>query len=311
MNKTKIAVSSPSFSSSTLLMSELTQLPLDIHANEKALRFNEYELIQFINKHQAEILIIGLEPLTKQVIKSCPSLKAICKYGVGIDNLDLDAIENAGMFLGWTPGVNKRSVSELVLSYAFGHFRNVFPSIQNMLNGKWIKNGGRQISHIKVGIVGFGHIGYELASLFKSLGSHVYASDIIDKTKEAKNLNVDLLSYEDLIAECDLITFHVPRTEHTRHMYGVEQIQKTKKHALICNTARGDIVDFYAVCEAVKKGELGGFASDVYPHEPFDASKFQTYPNLYFTPHIGGNSQESVLLMGRAALSHVQAYLKK
>jgi len=309
MNKIHVAVSSPSFSSSAVLMSELRQLPIQVHANEDGTRFDESGLIDFIKETHAEILIIGLESLTENVIKKCPSLKAVCKYGVGIDNLDLEAMNSAGLFLGWTPGVNKRSVSELVLSYTFGHFRNVFSSIQNMQKGKWIKNGGRQISDLKVGIVGLGNIGFELALLFKGFGSKVFACDILDKQKEAEFLNVELMAYEDLISQCDLISFHVPRTLLTKGMYGLEQIKKTKKEALICNTSRGDIVDFYAVCEAVEKGNLGGFAADVFPHEPFDASKLSG--NLYFTPHIGGNSRESILLMGRAALKHVQAYLEK
>ncbi len=311
MKRISVAVASSSFSQSQQLRAALTRLAVQVTANERGLKFSEEELIAFLNRSEAEVAIIGLEPFSKRVMDQCPSVQLVCKYGVGIDNLDLKAMQDSGVALGWTAGVNRRSVSELVLAFAFGHFRNVFASVHKMRDGKWVKEGGRQVSNLTVGIVGFGNIGSDLAALLKPLGCKILIHDLLDKTREASLLGAQQVSYEELLHTSQLITFHVPSTELTRHMYGQAQLKQSSKEVLICNTSRGDIVDFHAVCTAARNGDIGGFAADVFPHEPFDGSHFSACPNIYLSPHIGGNSKESVLAMGMAAIEHLASYIRK
>ncbi len=311
MKTFKVAVASSSFSKSTELLDKLKSYPVQVHINSDGKKLNEDQLIEFLNKSDAEIAIIGLEPFSRKVVKHCPHIKIVCKYGVGIDNLDVHAMKEAGIQLGWTPGVNRRSVSELALAFALGHFRNVFTSIARMREGHWVKNGGRQLSNVTVGIVGFGYIGTDLASLLKPFGCEIFVCDILDKKKEAAFYGAKQVSYEELIKKSGMISFHVPNTDDTHTMYGAKEISWTAPETLIVNTSRGHVVDFNAVCSAVKKGHLGGFASDVFPEEPFDASHLKEYPHFYFTPHIGGNARESVLAMGSAALDHLAEYLGK
>lgn len=306
----RIAVSSPSFCKSPLLLDELKSLGLPCTLNTEGVRFNEEELIDFINFNQATVLIVGLEAITKTVLESCPSLQFIAKYGVGLDNLDLEAMKAHQIPLGWTGGVNRRSVSELALGFMLGHCRNIVPSVLNLKENKWIKNGGRQLSDCTVGIVGFGNIGTDLAMLLKPFGTKVVYTDIVDRSVPAKEHGASFLNYTDLLKTSDIVTFHVPSTPLTRNMLDHDQLQLLKKDALVINTARGDILNFEATCQAVKDGRLGGFGCDVFPEEPCVLTEWASLQTLYFTPHMGGNAKEAVLAMGRSALHHVREFVK-
>lgn len=290
-------------------MEELRALGRDIVANTEGKRFTEESVTQFLAEAQADVAIIGLEPITESVLANCPNLKMISKYGVGLDSLDLDAMQSYGVRLGWTAGVNRRSVSELALTFALGHCRNTFCSIQNMRSGKWLKNGGRLLSNATFGIVGFGHVGSDLASLLTPFGCRILYTDVLDKRKEAAACGAESTTYEDLIRRSDIVSFHVPSTPLTRHMFGEEQIKWAQNHLFVINTARGSVTQFDAVCNAVRNGDLGGYGTDVFPEEPYQDKTYSDVPTLYFTPHIGGNARESVLAMGRSSIQHVKKYL--
>ncbi len=304
-----VAVSSPSFVRSSLLMSELKKLPITYHCNESQGTLSEEDLITFLCSQPTEILIIGREPLSHRVLKACPSLRLVCKYGVGLDNLDQEAMQEAGVALGWTPGVNRRGVSELVLSLALGHFRNVLRSTQSMQAGLWVKDGGRQFSDICVGIVGFGCVGSDLSQLIQAFGAKVLVCDILDRSLAAQSVGAQQVSYHELLQGSDMISFHVPSNSSTELMYTKKEIAVTKPGAFIVNTSRGNVVQFLDVCQAVRQKRLGGFAADVFVEEPFDASAWPIHEGFYFTPHIGGNARESVEAMGRSALQHLVQYI--
>jgi D-3-phosphoglycerate dehydrogenase len=297
----KIAVSSLSFSKNTALMAELTDAGFDVTPNRSGKVMQGDELGAFLAGHDGAI--VGTEIIDGKVLDLCPDLKLISKYGVGLDNLDEAELKRRGIPFACTPGVNKRSVAELVLGFMLGHCRNIYTSLEGMREGRWLKDGGRELSSMTVGIVGFGHTGSEVAKLLQPFGTKILYVDIVDKTKEAAVLGAQRLEYDSLLRTSDVISFHVPATPQTKRMFGPKEIEIVRPHGLIVNTSRGSVVEFDATCAAVIDGKLGGFAADVFPVEPDDFSRFRGQPRLYFTPHIGGNSQEAVLAMGRAAIA--------
>ena len=307
----RVAITSNSFSNNEALIGELESLGVSVHPKPTSDRLDEEAVIDFFREAEADMAIVGLEPITEHVLEECPDLKYVSKYGVGLDNIDVDALEAAGVGLGWSGGVNRRSVAELTLAFALGHMRNVFPSVAAMRRGVWKKDGGRQLSDATLGIVGLGNIGTDVAGLVRQFGTRVLYRDIVDKSATATELGLHERSYEALLEESDIISFHVPSTPLTRGMFGAREVELTGGGALIINTARGDIVDFEAVARALEEGRLGGYAADVFPEEPFDASEYASVPNLYCTPHIGGNAKEAVLAMGRAAIEHIRTELEK
>jgi D-3-phosphoglycerate dehydrogenase len=304
-----LVIPSPSFSKHPVLVQEAGALAKKIILNKEGVRFREADLLQFMSQENADAAIIGTDPLSEKVISKLTHIKAIGKYGVGLDNVDLAALKKRGIHFGWEGGVNKRSVSELALGFMLGHQRNIFRSINRMQNGEWTKNGGFELSNKTVGIVGFGHIGTDLASLLKPFGCKILVHDILDKNIECKTLDASQVSYPELLKLADIITFHVPGGEPTKNMFSQNEIALAKPFALVINTARGSIIDFDAVTNAVKTNRLGGYASDVFPTEPLTSKDFSVESGFYFTPHIGGNTDEAILAMGRAAIRGLKEFL--
>ena len=305
----RVAVASTSFSANETLISELSAIGVEVVRNAEGRRFKTEEaLAEFIGS--AEYAVVGVEPVGEAVIAACPNLEMVAKYGVGRDNLDEPALEAAGVKVGWTGGINRRSVTELTLAFALGHLRNVWPSVSLMRQGQWVKVGGRELSGCTFGIVGLGHVGSDVAKIVRTFGTTVVYRDIVDRSVVAEELGLRSMEYEELLREADVVSFHVPGTPLTKEMFGEAQIPRMKPSALVINTSRGSVIEFSETVDAVRDGRLGGFAADVFPNEPFDASAFAGDDRLYFTPHIGGSSREAIMAMGRSAIQHLRRHLE-
>jgi len=308
-NITRVAVSAASFVKNAMLVSELRELGVEVILNPLGHVMTRDELIHFWRDTNPDAAIVGTELVDAAVLDAAPNLRVIAKYGVGLDNIDEAELSCRDITLAWTGGVNKRAVSELVLAFALGHFRNAAASIDLMRHGQWVKDGGRQLSNLRVGIVGFGHVGSDLALLLKAFGSDVVCHDILDKAHEAAKVGARQVSYDDLLTSADMITFHVPATALTLGMFGARELARVKQSALIVNTSRGSVLDFDATTQALLRGRIGGLAVDVYPSEPFKLSpELAACSRLYATPHIGGNTREAVLAMGRSAIAGIRTF---
>ncbi len=303
-----LVIPSPSFSKHPVLVKETEPLAEKIILNSEGKRFDEAELLKFLSQNNADAAIIGTDPLTAAVVEKLTHLKAIGKYGVGKDNVDVAALKSKGIHFGWEGGVNKRSVSELSLGFMLGHQRNIFRSINRMQYGEWTKNGGFQLSEKTVGIVGFGHIGTDLAALLKPFSCKIVIHDILDKSRECTQHQAHQVTYDELLKTADIISFHVPGGPTTKNMFSQKEISKSKPSTLVINTARGSIINFDDVTRAVNSHQLGGYASDVFPVEPLNSTEFTVEKGFYFTPHIGGNADEAILNMGRAAIRGLMEY---
>jgi len=175
----KIVATSPSFSKNITLQKEiLTHFP-KAKLNLEGKRFNQDELIAYIK--DADAVIVGLEPINVDVLEACPNLKMISKYGVGLNNIDLEACKERNIAIGWTGGVNKLSVAEMALGFMLMFSRNLFMTSNELKSGTWNKSGGFQLSGKTVGIVGVGHIGKELIRLLEPFGCKILVNDIIEQ----------------------------------------------------------------------------------------------------------------------------------
>jgi D-3-phosphoglycerate dehydrogenase len=306
-----IAVSNPSFCKSQPLREELLQLGCHVIFNETGDVMSRDEAVQFFQNCGAEVVIVGREFIDDSFLESCPKIKFIAKYGVGLDNIDEQALRARNVGLGWTAGVNKRSVSEQVLCFAIGHRRNILSSIHLMEQGTWVKDGGRLLTGTRVGIVGLGNIGQDLVGLLKPFHCDVKYFDIDRKEEFEKAQHVEFSAYHKLVGWSEILTFHVPCTPTTKQMFGSKELMTCNPDLLVINTSRGEIMDYEAVSRAVREHKIAGFAADVFPEEPFGASSYQSTEGFYFTPHIGGNSKEAVSAMGQSAIYHVRKYLEE
>lgn len=302
----KIAVVSRSFSKNVTLRKELqsryASAEITFNNEEKVLAGDE--LVHFLK--DATLAITGLEVIDTSLLKACPKLKHISKYGVGLDMLNLEDMKNAGVTLGWTPGVNKRAVSELTLSFMLLLLRNSHVSYQNLLQKNWIRTPGTQLSEKTVGIIGCGNVGKDLVELLKPFRCKILAYDIKEYDEFYTKHAIQSTSLNELLRESDIVTLHVPKNPQTKNMIGKSQLELMKRSAALINTARGGLVDENALYDALKSDRIAGAAFDVFETEPLKDFRLFDLPNFYGTPHIGGNSFEAVLAMGNAAIENLE-----
>jgi len=266
------------------------------------------ELINFLR--DADAAVIGTEPITDQVLSQTSRLKIVSKYGVGLDNIDQESLKRRNIALGWTGGINRRSVSELTLCFMLGLSRNIFSSGFKLKQSVWNKNGGWQLTGKTIGIIGCGNIGSDLIKLLAPLKCTLLVCDIADKAELCREHNATQTSLENLVAESDIVSLHVPLTSLTIKMVGENFLDRMKPTAYLINTSRGDVVEQDALKSALMRGYIAGAALDVFTEEPPTDEVFLSLPNLMVTPHIGGNTKEAVEAMGRSAIQHLVTFFK-
>jgi phosphoglycerate dehydrogenase-like enzyme len=304
-----VAVTPPPICNSSTLRNELSNLFPQSLFNDTGRYLTEDELIRFTG--EADALLVGRDRITDKVLSALPQLKIIAKYGVGLDNIDQEALKRHSVKLGWTAGVNRRSVAELTLSFMLGLCHNVFQSGWALKQGKWVKEGGRLLQGKTVGIVGCGNIGKEVVRLLKPFECRVWIHDILDRSDFCKETGAFEKSLAEVLAGGDIISMHVPLTEETRHMICSTTLSQMQPTTFLINTSRGDVVDQAALKEALMKETIVGAALDVFAQEPPEDMELLAHPHLMVTPHIGGNAFEAVEAMARAAFQHLKVYFSK
>lgn len=297
-----IAVVSRTFSGTPELAEELGKHFSNITWNRDR-KLSGSELAAFIGG--SEGAIVALEPVTDDVLAACPNLTIISKFGVGLDNIDRAACEKHGVEIGWTGGINRRSVAEMTLGFMLALCRNLFMTSYELKQGTWDKNGGRDLSGRTVGIVGVGNVGKEVIRLLKPFGCEILVNDIVDQHGYYAEVGVTEVSLEELLNRANIVTLHVPLTPKTSRMLNAQTLGMMKRGSYLINTARGGIIDYAALKQALKDGTLAGAALDVYDEEPPQNSDLVALSNVITTPHIGGNSEEAVRAMGMSAIEHV------
>jgi len=297
----KIAVASRSFSRHPVLRAELSARFSDVTFNDAGTSLKGPALVEFLKGHDAAIT--ALETIDDSLLAALPDLKVIGKYGVGLDMVDLEALRRRGVRLGWSGGVNRRSVAELVIAFAIALLRHLPQGHAEIKAGTWRQLMGRQLSDRVVGIVGCGHVGKELAVLLKAFGCRLLAHDIRDFADFYTTHGIEAVGLERLLAEAEVVTLHLPLDSSTRNLLSAERLGLLRPEAILINAARGGLVDEAALKDLLKSGRLAGAAFDVFASEPPDDAELLALPNFLCTPHIGGSAEEAVVAMGRAAIA--------
>jgi phosphoglycerate dehydrogenase-like enzyme len=271
-----------------------------VRFNDEGVALKGEALIDFASGRRK--LITALERIDEAFLAARPEVEVISKYGVGTDMLDVEAMRRHGVRLGWTPGVNKRSVTELALAFMIALLREVPQANLQLRDGTWKNRQGRELSNRTVGIVGCGNIGKDLTPILRAFGCRVLANDILDFPEFYAAHQVEPVGLEELLCRSDIVTLHVPLDDTTRDILSAKRLALMKPGALLVNTARGGLVDEAALKRMLIEGRLAGAAFDVFATEPPDDPELLRLPTFLATPHIGGSSDEAVLAMGRAAI---------
>lgn len=257
----------------------------------------EDELIEKIS----EAHFIGIRSrtqLTEKVLEHANKLVAIGCFCIGTNQVDLDAASAKGIVVFNAPYSNTRSVAELVLGQLILLLRGIPAKNAACHRGGWIKSavGSYETRGKRLGIIGYGSIGTQLSVLAESLGMEVCFYDIVTKLPLGNARQIK--SLKELLSTSDIISLHVPETNSTKMMIGAKEVSQMKKGSIFINASRGTVADLDAVAEAIKSGDLGGAAVDVFPVEPKGndeefLSPLRGLDNVILTPHIGGSTMEA------------------
>lgn len=300
-----VAVVSRSFANHPLLRQELlARYPNAVFNSSPGGMLAGAELIRFLRGHPKAI--VSLEKIGSEVLSELPELRVISKYGVGLDNLDLEAVARQKILLGWKGGVNRRSVAELALMFMLCSIRGVFQNVMDLKGNKWNRVSGFQLSQKVVGIVGCGNVGKELIQLLQPFGVRILAHDLLNFPEFYDQYRVTPVPLLELLQQSDVVSIHLPLDASTSLLMNEEKLSTMKSGAILINTARGGIVDEGALKKLLKSGHLGAAAFDVFAQEPPMDRELLQLPNFFGTPHIGGNASEAVLAMGRAAIEGLE-----
>jgi len=236
-----VAITSRSFSKHPILRDEVLKRYPDAKFNDAGLSLNGNSLIEFLQGY--EKAITALEVIDTSILSELPNLKVIGKYGVGLDMIDLNAMKDFGVKLGWTGGVNKRSVSELVVSFAIYFLHRVAFANKEVKNGEWSQVKGRQLSNCTVGIIGCGHVGKDLVKLLQPFNCKIIVHDILDFKDFYQKNSIEPVGIEELIQKSDIVTLHLPLDSSTKNIISSDRLQLFKKDAVLINLARGGLID--------------------------------------------------------------------
>ena len=295
-----VAVASRSFSRHPELRALVLERYSDAKFNDEGLSLHGKSLIEFLSGY--EKAITALEVIDDSILSQLPDLKVIGKFGVGLDMIDLHALKKYGIKLGWTGGVNKRSVSELVISFAVVLLHRALFANSEVRNGKWYQVKGRQLSDCTFGIIGCGHIGKDLIKLLKPFDCKILAHDILNFKEFYEKNKVKSVGIEELIKKSDVVTLHLPLDDSTKNIMNEKRLQMLKSSAVLINLARGGLIDEAILKKMLLEKRIAGVAIDVFEVEPPIDKELLTMDNVLITPHIGGSTEEAILAMGVAAI---------
>lgn len=247
----------------------------------------------------ADALIARMVHCGAELIEHCPRLKVIGLTGVGHDSVDVAYAAKRGIPVVYTPGINQLSTAEHVMACMLALSKNLLQADEQLRTGSWqVRDAGRsfELAGKRVGIVGFGATGQSLAPLCSAIGMRVAAYTRSHDRTRIEGAGVEFYGDLDrLLAECDVISLHVPLTEQTRGMIGPRELGLMKPTALFINCSRGQVVQEQALADALNAGRLAGAAVDVFSSEPVPPDHPLLHAkNLLCTPHAAGLTREAV-----------------
>ena len=242
------------------------------------------------------VIVRSRTTITKEIIDKAENCKIIARVGVGLDNVDQEAAKSKNIRVINAVEGAMNAVAELVLGLMLSLARQTSRGDRAIRDGKWLKKElkGTELRGKYLGIIGMGNIGKRLGRLAKALNMNIIGFDVIPIDEEfSKEVGLMKADLDTLLQSSDYVSIHVPLLDSTYHMINSQKLSTMKKTAKIINTSRGGVIDEDALYEAIKNGNLGGAALDVFEKEPAIGNKLAELENVILTPHIGAQTKEA------------------
>ncbi|WP_027055837.1 2-hydroxyacid dehydrogenase [Mesorhizobium erdmanii] len=273
------------------------------------------EVVDFIG--DAEILVTQLAPLSEEMMKRLPALRLVAVSRGGPINIDMAAARAHGITVVNVPGRNATAVAEFTLGAILAETRLIRVGHEALRKGEWrgdlyrADRTGRELGEMTVGVVGYGNIGTKVVRLLRAFGCNVLVSDpYVQLSAEDRNAGVELVALDDLLSRSDVVTLHPRVTEETRGMIGKDTIARMKPGVVLVNTARGPLVDYDALYDALVSGQIASAMLETFAVEPVPSDwPLLQLPNVTLTPHIAGASVRTVTYAAEQAAEEVRRYI--
>lgn len=273
---------------------EISYLPADIAEDE------------FIEKiHDVDALIVAFTQINENVLKNAPNLKIVCKHGVGVDNIDVEAAKKRNIYVTNVPNANKHAVADFAFTLMLASARQV-PQADNLTKkGEWPRIFGTDVYGKTLGIVGLGNIGKEVAFRAKGFSMNIVAYDPYPDEKFAAENGIKFVTIEELLKQSDFVSIHIPLLDSTKGLINYEKLKLMKKSSYLVNASRGGIVVEEDLYKALKENVISGAALDVFEEEPLKSHPLFELPNLIATPHIAGYTAGATDALGMTCVKNI------
>jgi len=281
----------------------LEKAGFDVIRNSTGRTFSKAEMIE--KMADCDGVIVGTDPLDKDVIAASAHLKAIAKYGTGVDNIDLEEAKARGIKVSVTAGANSDAVADCAFAMMLACARKLLIIDRECRNKNWKKITTTDVSGATLGIVGLGAIGKLMVPRAKGFNMKVIAYDPFWPEEFASSNGVEQRSLEELFAEADFISLHVPLMPSTRHMIGKELLALMKPGAFLINCARGELTDENALLDALEAGQIAGAGIDVFEQEPPEDPRWYSLENVILGSHCAASTTGASHNMGRMATANI------
>ncbi|MCB8836390.1 2-hydroxyacid dehydrogenase [Aurantimonas sp. VKM B-3413] len=266
---------------------------------------------------EAELLVTHLAPLSREMFERLPSLKFVAVSRGGPVNIDMEAAREHRVRVVNTPGRNAGAVAEFTIGAILAETRNISRGHDALRRGDWrgdlyrADTTGRELSEMTVGVVGYGQIGTRVVKLLRAFGCRIVVTDpYVQLSRDDAEAGVEHVALGDLLARSDVVTLHPRVTAETTGMFDADAFARMKTGASFVNTARGPLVDYEALADALERGHLRGAMLETFAIEPVPADwRLLTMPNVTLTPHIAGASLRTVKIAAGQAGEEVRRYL--
>ncbi|MBO5197771.1 MAG: D-glycerate dehydrogenase [Lachnospiraceae bacterium] len=277
----------------------VTHYQAEVIYNTKKGAMDEEALIQTINAEQITGLLVysSSDEVTGHVLKSCPTLRAISRHGVGMENIDVNTAKSLGMAVVNTSNAHDyEAVADLVLADMLAIARKVPAFDKALKGGEWNRIPASNVWGKTLGIIGYGRIGKAVADRAKAFRMKIVAASSRGGSIAGLPEDIEELSKEELLAKSDFVSLHCRLTDETRGLIGEKELRSMKSSAYLINTGRAGLVDANALLTAVKEGWIAGAATDVFEKEPTTDDPLITakLDNLLVTPHVGIYTEETL-----------------
>lgn len=300
----KVLNTSRSFASTTTEPKKLLEkYGFELVFPKEHVPLTEDKLIKYIKGVTG--IIVGTDVISRKVINHADKLKVISKHGVGLDNVDIPAATQKGIYVTAAYGSNESSVAELTIGLMLCLARRINIGDKMVRAGQWGRVVGEEINAKVLGIIGLGRIGQEVAKRASVLGMKVCYTDIVRNKNYEKEYNIEYCELIDLLKKSDFVSIHCMLNDSTKNIIGEKELNYMKKTSYLINTARGGIVDESALFAALKNKRIAGAALDVFSQEPPNELPFIELDNVILTPHIGAHSRDAITRMSMIAAQNI------